>query len=58
MARKYADMILEMVNDGIVDPEIVIRDCLKYMSETEIRAMAEAEGYVLIAKAEDNSRPN
>ena len=46
MVRKYTNMVLEMVEEGILDKDEVIMACLKYMSEAEVRDMAEANGFV------------
>jgi len=46
MVRKYTNMVLEMVDEGILDKDVVIMACLKYMSEAEVRDMAEANGFV------------
>ena len=46
MVRKYTNLVLEMVDEGILDKDVVIMACLKYMSEAEVRDMAEANGFV------------
>ena len=46
MVRKYTNMVLEMVDEGILDKDVVIMACLKYMSEAEVRDMAEANGFL------------
>ena len=46
MVRMYTNMVLEMVDEGILDKDVVIMACLKYMSEAEVRDMAEANGFV------------
>ena len=46
MVRKYTNLVLEMVEEGILDKDEVIMACLKYMSEAEVRDMAEANGFV------------
>ena len=46
MVRKYNNLVLEMVEEGILDKDVVIMACLKYMSEAEVRDMAEANGFV------------
>ena len=46
MVRKYTNMVLEMVDEGILDKDVVIMACLKYMSEAEVRDMAEANGFI------------
>ena len=46
MVREYTNLVLEMVEQGILDKDVVIMACLKYMSEAEVRDMAEANGFV------------
>ncbi len=46
MVREYTNLVLEMVEEGILDKDVVIMACLKYMSEAEVRDMAEANGFV------------
>ena len=46
MSREYTNLVLEMVEEGILDKDVVIMACLKYMSEAEVRDMAEANGFV------------
>ena len=46
MVRKYTNMVLEMVDEGVLDKDVVIMACLKYMSEAEVRDMAEANGFL------------
>ncbi len=46
MVRKYTNMVLEMVEEGILDKDVVIMACLKYMSEDEVRDMAEANEFL------------
>jgi hypothetical protein len=41
MARQYTNQLLEMVDDGIIDPQSVLNMCLKYMPEDEVREMME-----------------
>lgn len=35
----YRDMALELVEDGMVDPNMMLLACLKYMSQDEVRDM-------------------
>ena len=46
MSREYTNLALEMVEEGILDKDVVIMACLKYMSEAEVRDMAEANGFL------------
>ena len=50
MTRKVTNMVLGMVDEGWVSAETVLKMCLKWMSEDDVKAMAEAnellvEGY-------------
>lgn len=40
MVRKATNKILEMVEEGLLDPDTVILACLKYMSEDDVADMA------------------
>ena len=40
MTRRATNKILEMVEEGILDRDMVILACLKYMSEDEVADMA------------------
>jgi len=44
-ARKYTNKVLEAVNDGLLDPNVVLRDALNYMSESEVEDLVETNGY-------------
>jgi len=35
----YRDIALELVEDGMVDPNMMLLACLKYMSQDEVRDM-------------------
>jgi hypothetical protein len=36
MVRQYTNKLLEMLEDGILDWEIVCRNCLAFMSEDDV----------------------
>jgi hypothetical protein len=40
--RKATNKILEMIEDGLVSANSVVMMCLKWMSEDDVAAMAEA----------------
>jgi hypothetical protein len=46
MAREITNKILEMVENEILDRDIVIAACLKYMSEDEVHDMAEINEFL------------
>jgi len=40
--RKMTNQLIEMVDEGILDPRTVLLACLSYMSEDDVADMAEA----------------
>jgi hypothetical protein len=44
--RKYTNMLLEMIEDGLIDRDLVITACLKYMSEDDVQDMMEANEFI------------
>lgn len=46
MTRQYTNQLLELIDNGILDAETVLRSCLSYMSEAEVQDMAESEGFI------------
>ena len=51
--RKATDQILEMVEEGILDKDIVIMACLKYMSEDDVADMAHCNEFFLNEEDEE-----
>jgi hypothetical protein len=45
--RKATNKILEMVEEGILDKDMVIMSCLKYMSEDDVADMAHCNEFFL-----------
>ena len=45
--RKATDKILDMVDEGILDKDMVIMSCLKYMSEDDVADMAHCNEFFL-----------
>jgi len=45
MAREYTNTILEMVQEGRFDKDQLILEILNWMSESEVRQMAETLGW-------------
>jgi hypothetical protein len=39
-------MLLDMVDEGVIDRDLVITACLKYMSEDDVRDMMEANEFI------------
>ena len=46
MARYYTNMLLEMVDDGILDKDTVIMACVKYMSEDDVKDMMQCNEFI------------
>lgn len=46
MSRDFTVKLLDMVNDGLLDKDMVIMACVKYMSEDEVRDMMFANDFV------------
>lgn len=44
--RKCTNMILDMVEQGALDPLVVLQSCLDYMSERDVADMAHCEGFI------------
>ena len=38
-ARKYTDLLLQMIEEDVVSEEFVITCCVKYMSEDDVKDM-------------------
>ena len=45
--RRATDKILEMVEEGILDRDMVIMSCLKYMSEDDVADMAQMNEFFI-----------
>ena len=46
MTRFYTNMLLELVEDGMLDKDHVITACLKYMSEDEVKDMMQCNEFI------------
>ena len=46
MTRKYTNMLLDMIDEGMIDRDLVITACLKYMSEDDVQDMMEANEFI------------
>ena len=45
-SRKVTKKILALIEDGVLDVEIVLNACLKYMSEADVLDMAEENEFL------------
>ena len=46
MTRKYTNLLLEMIEDGLLDRDTVITACVLYMSEDEVQDMMESNEFI------------
>lgn len=53
MARKVTNKLLEMMEEGALDPALLARMALLYMSEDEVRDMAESNELLEVEDDED-----
>lgn len=51
--RKNTRLLLEMIQEGLLDKDDVIRACVNYMSEDDVTDMAESNGYFEFMRDED-----
>ena len=42
--RKYTNLLLERIEDGLYDKDQVIMACVKYMSEDDVQDMMDCNG--------------
>jgi hypothetical protein len=47
MSREYTTKLLEMVEEGILDRDMVIMACVKYMSEDDVKDMMHCNEMIL-----------
>lgn len=47
MSRKITNLLLEMIEEGALDKDTVINACFKYMSEDDVKDMAEANDFLV-----------
>lgn len=47
MSRKVTNQILDDIENGLLDPEVVLIACLKYMSEDDVRDMALMNDFIV-----------
>ena len=46
-SREFTNKILEAIEEGMLDKDMVIMSCLKYMSEDRVKDMAEANEFFM-----------
>jgi len=55
--RKYTTSLLEMMDDGVMDPKFVAEMCLAYMSEADVEDMMRSND-LLVDEDEDDGQPS
>lgn len=55
MTRKVTNTLLQLIEDGCIDQDVIIRACLKYMSEDEVADMCRINGIFDDADDEDEN---
>lgn len=53
--RQSTNRILQMVEEGVLDRDLVILACLKYMSEDDVTDMAHANEFFTADEEEEDS---
>jgi hypothetical protein len=51
MSRKYTTKLIEMVDEGLINKDILIQAFCNYMSEDQIQDLMESENFI---EADDN----
>lgn len=46
MVRKYTVKLLEMIEEGLLDKDMVIMACVKYISEYDVKDMMEINEFI------------
>ena len=44
--RKYTNKILELIKEGVLTDKMVVSACLSYMSEADVKDMAECNEFM------------
>jgi hypothetical protein len=44
--RKVTCQLLEMVDQGVIDPKVLLEACLSYMSESDVADMARINDFL------------
>lgn len=39
VTRQYTNKLIELINDGLLDPNTIVSMCVNYMSEQEVKDM-------------------
>ncbi len=53
--REMTEKLLDMIDEGLLDKDTVIRACIEWMSEDDVREMIEANEFI---EPEEESEEN
>lgn len=55
MTRRTTNLLIGLMEEGVIEPEALVKMCLTYMSESDVEDMARCnELFVEIPEEEDN----
>jgi hypothetical protein len=53
--RQATCKILEMMEEGLLSPESIVRECLSYMSESDVKDLAHRAGWLEEEEEEESA---
>jgi len=56
-SRKVTNKLLEMIEEGVLDPQVLAEACLKYMSEDDVADMAHSNELIFEEADDEVDRP-
>jgi hypothetical protein len=54
MTRYYTNKLLEMIDQGMLDTDVVVAACVQYMSEDDVRDMMETNMFLEFEDVEED----
>lgn len=54
MTRYYTNKLLEMIDQGMLDTDVVVAACVQYMSEDDVRDMMEMNMFLEFEDVEED----
>lgn len=58
ITREYTNKVLKAIEDGMLDRDLVIMACMKWMSEDSVKGMCEANEFFEYEDEEDEEDDN
>lgn len=56
MSRKFTNKLYDMIDNGLIDKDLVIMACLKYMSEDDVKDMMEHNEFIDSEEEDDEDQ--